>query len=95
MLSKERIVTSLNAVADQVEALCSEHEAESHDGVMCMSNRLSALAFMAHRLGIKEDWSAVAPGTGILVTADEAFWCLVADYEKNCPHCKEKREATS
>jgi len=27
------------------------------------------------------------------ITANESLWAIVADYEENCPHCKEKRRA--
>lgn len=82
MVSKEQMVVFMNAIADQVEASCSEHETEDHGGEMCYVNRMSAVAFLAHRLGIK-------PGNA----SASSFTLLLDDYQQNCPHCKAKREA--
>lgn len=81
MLSMDKTVIFMNAIADQVEAFCAEHETADHGGQMCVVNRMSAVCFLAHRLGIKpEKVSAFS------------FRAILSEYEKNCPHCKEKRE---
>ncbi len=83
MLTKEKMIAAMNAVADQVEALCSQHEAEDHDGKMCSMNRMSAVTFMAHRLGAKPTEQA-----------GRSFLLLLQEYAEHCPHCVEKRRAT-
>lgn len=51
MLSRDQTIAAMNAIADQVEAHCAEHEREQHGGELCPGQRMGVVAFLAHRLG--------------------------------------------
>ena len=42
-----------NEIAHASENLMRAHEAEHHDGDMCVTERASFVAFLAHRLGVR------------------------------------------
>jgi hypothetical protein len=46
-----------NELAVAAEALMQRHEAEDHDGEMCHAERAGFLAFLAHRLGVRDQTS--------------------------------------
>jgi hypothetical protein len=71
MLSNEKMSVAMSAVRDQVLEVCASHEREAHGGQACMGNRASAIAFLAHCLGVRgEAWDY----------AEE----LLAEYDANC-----------
>ena len=74
MLNGEQMAEAMNAISDQVEMLMREHENEEHGGTYCGGNRASAVAFLAHRLGVRG------------AVWDYAHQVL-AVYDAECPGC--------
>ncbi len=69
-----QMIESLNTAADLFEVEMQLHESEAHGGVHCEPNRASAVAFLAHRLGVRGiafDYASV----------------LLEEYDRNCPGC--------
>lgn len=53
MLSNEKMAIAMSAVQDQLLAVIASHEREDHEGKACMPNRASAIAYLAHCLGVR------------------------------------------
>ncbi len=53
MLTPDQQTVAMGAIRDQVLAICRGHELEAHGGRPCMANRASAVAFLAHCLGVR------------------------------------------
>ncbi len=73
MLPPDQMVTAMSAIRDQLFALMAQHERDEHAGAPCWPNRGSAIAFLAHCLGIH---------------AASGLWCWIGDelerYTLNC-----------
>lgn len=52
MLTPEKQAIAMMAVRDQMEAALKHHETEAHGGKPCAGNRASAIAYLAHCLGV-------------------------------------------
>lgn len=56
MRTPEQISIACAAVADQLEAIMRDHEEEGHGGRTCFGNRASTIAFLAHRLAVRNEY---------------------------------------
>lgn len=77
MLTPEKMGAAILAVTDQLVAVLEAHERADHGGEICPGNRLSAVAFIAHRLGVntfRSGWPA--------------FVTVLKQYERDCPGCQ-------
>jgi hypothetical protein len=71
MLSPDRQVIVMGSLRDQLVALMHDHENTAHGGKPCAGNRASAVAYLAHCLGVRgELW-------------DYAH-TLLEEYDANC-----------
>ena len=61
MLPYNQMALAMGALRDQLIATIRMHERKAHDGAPCMGNRASAIAYLAHCIGIRGSnaWSAV------------------------------------
>jgi len=81
MLNPDQQAVAMGAVRDQIIALMHEHERESHDGQPCAANRASAVAFIAHCLGVRgEVWDYARS--------------LLAQYDARCDNLNCEHDAT-
>lgn len=55
MQSQDEMVAQMAAVRDQVIEILAAHEREVHGGKPCLSNRASALGYLAHALGVRSE----------------------------------------
>jgi hypothetical protein len=53
MEDPDKLEAAMGAVRDQLLAVLARHEREAHGGRACMSNRASAIGFLAHCLGVR------------------------------------------
>lgn len=69
---------AMGEAADRIYKVLRDHEMEAHGGQPCPSNRVGAVAYIAHRLGLKSKLhlSHVA--------------AAMDDYDARCP-CEESR----
>ncbi len=77
MLTPDKMNAAMHAVTDQLDAVLKAHEREDHAGGQCVGSRISAVAFIAHWIGIntfRSSW--------------QMFLDAVKDYETNCPGCQ-------
>lgn len=65
--------SALTAAAEAAIAAIREHEIREHFGGPCVGNRLSAVAFLAHHLGLKRKAHLDTVGQ------------LMDHYDANCP----------
>lgn len=81
-MTKDDLAKQMRQAADQIEAVMSAHEADKHGGATCMMNRISAVAFLGHCLGLRADDLA----TQMEITVQ------MFNYEARCPDCQHRRE---
>lgn len=81
MLSNDKMTIAMGAVRDQVLAVVMAHERDDHAGQPCMSNRASAVAYIAHCLGVRND---------VWTYSEE----LLAEYDANCKDTDCKHDPT-
>lgn len=60
---RDRDEKYLGAARDKILAFIGEHEQEMHDGGCCLEERVNAIAFLAHSLGLSagcdETWELI------------------------------------
>lgn len=55
MLPYDQMVLAMSALRDQLITTMQQHERRAHGGAPCMGNRASAIAYLAHCLGVRDD----------------------------------------
>lgn len=77
MMSNDEMTGAMASVRDQILAIVQDHERTAHAGAPCWLNRASALAYLAHCLGIHPEtppWDYVSR--------------LAGEYDEQCgKHC--------
>jgi len=79
MLTPQKQALAMTAVRDQFLTALEFHEREDHAGEPCAANRLSALAYLAHSLGMGEEHLC-------------HFAKLLEKYNRDCPDQKCSRQ---
>ncbi len=72
MLPLDEMQVAIAAARDQVLAVVTRHERDAHGGSPCIGNRASAVAYLAHCLGVR--------GQAWLYAES-----LLAEYDAFCP----------
>ncbi len=73
MLERDEMTEALGDIRDRLCIIMAQHEVETHDGRPCWGNRASAIAHLAHCLGIRgsswdyakvllDEYDAACPG---------------------------------
>ena len=71
-MTHEEMPVAMGAVRDQLLALIQEHERTDHGGDVCLAGRASAIAYLAHSIGVRD---------GAWTYAES----LLAEYDAACP----------
>ena len=79
--SHEEMAVVMRSIADQVTALVEEHERQYHEGEPCPGERLGAVAYIAHCIGIRSDSPSLFAALNHYLQA----------YEEVCPDCQHRR----
>jgi hypothetical protein len=82
MLSPDEMTDAIGSARDQVLKVVLDHEQDTHQGRPCWGNRFSAIAHLAHSLGVT---SADLAEVGKLVDVYDAN-CK----DESCPHQETK-----
>jgi hypothetical protein len=53
MQEPDELVACMAEVRDRLFTILEDHEREVHGGRACMANRISAVAYLAHCLGVR------------------------------------------
>jgi hypothetical protein len=77
MQSRQDLTLAMAEVRERLFAIMFQHEQAAHGGRACWPNRLSALAYLAHCLGIGQQ-----PGAALDILA------YLEDYDRNCVDAK-------